>query len=160
MKGSAGFISICSDFRHKDYPNYPNGVLLLEKMTMGLHTNLRGDCTSDQDVSDVRNIIDLDLPFEWTATLTLWVPHRLRRKDNQTPFHTIHLFSWNCIFRTQNHKLLRTFPKYQLSFLKRYTINSDYQHFDHQSRQRSQKEEAFKLAHRHFSYQGKLQNRP
>jgi len=31
---------------------------------MGLHTNLRGDSTSDQDVSDVRNIIDLDLAFE------------------------------------------------------------------------------------------------
>lgn len=133
---------------------------LLEKMTMGLHTNLRGDSTSDQDVSDVRNIIDLDLPFESTATLTSWVPHRLSRKHNQTPFHTIHLFSWNGTFRTENHKLLRTFPKYQLSFLKRYTINSDYQHCEHHhSRQRSQKEEAFKLAHRHFSYQGKLQNR-
>jgi hypothetical protein len=64
MKGSAAFISISSEFRPKDYPNYPNGVLLLEKMTMGLCTNSRGDRTSDQDVSDVRNIIDLDLPFE------------------------------------------------------------------------------------------------
>lgn len=29
MKGSAAFISISSEFRPKDYPNYPNGVLFV-----------------------------------------------------------------------------------------------------------------------------------